>query len=75
MKYQKENMNIGPFPFSLRRRERKKVNFSLPILFEKVIIVHKPVLMSNNTNIILNYFLKNSSSIYANNYYIGTFIR
>ena len=50
--------DIGPFPFFPSAKREKKVNFSLPILFEKVVIVHNPVLMTNSTNIILNYLLK-----------------
>ena len=50
--------DISPFPFFPSAKREKKVNFSLPILYEKIVIVHKPVIMSNNTNIILNYILK-----------------
>ena len=54
----KGKYDLSPFPFFPSAAREKKVNFSLPILFEKVIIVHNPVLMANNTNIILNYLLK-----------------
>ena len=50
--------DIAPFPFFPSAKREKKVNFSLPVLFEKVVIVHNPVLMANTTNIILNYLLK-----------------
>ena len=50
--------DISPFPFFPSAKREKKVNFSLPILFEKVVIVHKPRTMANNTNIIFDYLLK-----------------
>ena len=54
----KGKYDMGSFPFFPSAAREKKVNFSLPVLFEKVVIVHNPVIMANNTNIILNYLLK-----------------
>jgi len=50
--------DISPFPFFPSAQREKKVNFSLPILYEKIVIVHRPIIMANNTHIILNYIFK-----------------
>ena len=53
---QKGKYDLAAFPFFPSAKRKKKVNFTLPILFEKLVVVSRPT--SNNTNIILNYILK-----------------
>lgn len=53
---QEGKYDLAAFPFFPSAKREKKVNFTLPMLFEKVVIVSRPA--TNNTNIILNYILK-----------------
>lgn len=53
---QEGKYDLAAFPFFPSAKRKKKINFTLPILFEKVVIVSRPA--TNNTNIILNYILK-----------------
>ena len=53
---QKGKYDLAAFPFFPSAKREKEINFTLPVLFEKIVIVSRPT--TNNTNIILNYILK-----------------
>ena len=53
---QQGKYDIAPFPFFPSAEREKKVNFTLPIMYEKVAIVHRP--LSDHKLIFFDYILK-----------------